>query len=130
MDLPATFLGIAKKVSAAFGGPFHAGQIVDQAAVVYDDGGSIVSSGDPATRDCLVQIITASDAMKQSTGYVEGDVTFIILASGLTGTLDTDANVEVLASETTPADFVGVWQVSGIQRDTAAIGYAGQGRKL
>jgi hypothetical protein len=62
--------------------------------------------------------------MRGADGYAEGDVRFLILSATLTGTLDTDATVEV-----TEGPHAGTWMVSAIERDPLAIYYQGRGRR-
>jgi hypothetical protein len=124
MNLPAAFASLAQSMSAAFGAPFYAGVVISQADPVTDDGGSISTPGTPLERGCSVQIDVATEAMRRSDGYSDGDVRFIILAATLDGGLDTDASVEVAAGP-----FAGSWLVSSIERDPAGIGWVGKGRR-
>ena len=123
LDLANAFLGLAQMAGAAFGAPFHSGQIVTQLDPVLDDGGSIVTPGTVDKRNCTVQIDVVTESMRLGSGFAVGDVRFIILSASFTGTLDTDANIEVL-----DGPFVGAWQVSALERDPAAIGWVGKGR--
>ncbi len=124
MDIAAAFSDIGLAFSGVFGGPFHDGRTVEQVAPVYDDGGSIVTPGGVAHRTCSVQIDSATQAMRASPSFVEGSMRFIILADTLTGSLNTEARIEVLAGP-----FVGVWMVSSIERDPIAAGWVGTGRR-
>jgi len=124
MDIPAMFAGIATGISAAFGGPYVPGAVLDVTGAVYDDGGSITTPGTLTSRACQVQIDIATEAMRQSEGFAEGDCRFFILAATLTGSLDTDARIEVLAGPNT-----GEWLVSAIERDPMGAYYAGRGRR-
>ncbi|TZG26513.1 hypothetical protein [Sphingomonas montanisoli] len=123
MDVPAMFAGIAQGISAMFGGPYHAAQVITFTETEYDAGGSIVSPGVEVRRDCQAQIDVATEAMRAE-GYASGDVRFLILAATLSGTIDTDAKVEVLAGP-----HVGTWHVSQIERDPMGVYYAGRGRR-
>lgn len=129
LDPAALFGELLAGMSAVLGGPYHAGKVVDQVDVELDEGGSISDSAEPTERDCMVQVDAATWSMRHAEGFVEGDVRFIILASSLAGSLDTDAQVEVLAGDSVPADFVGMWMVSGIERDPVGVGYVGRGRR-
>lgn len=125
MDLAATFTGIALSMSATFGGPYWPAQVIDQAADDFDTGGSIANNpGEPILRDCMAQIDSATEAMRQAEGYAEGDVRFMILSATLMGSVGTDATVEVLGGPHT-----GAWLVSAIERDPMAIYYQGRGRR-
>lgn len=122
--LGQAFANIGLAFSAAFGGPFHAARVIDQLPIEYDDGGSIIGGGGPVYRDCSVQIDMATVAMRQDAGFVEGSTRFIVLAETLTGSLGTDAEVEVLAGP-----HAGLWTVSSIERDPVAAGWVGTGRR-
>ena len=124
MDLAAAYSGIALKVSAAFGGPYVAGKVIDQTEQTFDAGGSIEDPGVVSERGCMVQVDLANEAMRQSEGYAEGDARFLVLSSTLTGTLDTDATVQVLAGP-----LAGTWLVSAIERDPFGVYYQGRGRR-
>lgn len=124
MDLAAAYSGIALKVSSAFGGPYVAGKVIDQTAATYDDGGSIADPGVVVERDCMVQTDVATEAMRQSEGYAEGDARFLILSATLAGALDTDATVQVL-----DGPLAGTWLVSAIERDPMGIYWQGRGRR-
>ncbi|GLI99125.1 hypothetical protein [Sphingobium sp. BS19] len=123
-DLAAAFSEIALGFGALLGAPYWAGRVIDQVDVIYDDGGSIESSRQPVLRDCMVQVDVATQRMREAEGYASTDVAIIILAATLTGTLDTDAVVEVLEGP-----HAGRWMVSLIERDSAALGWAGRGRR-
>ena len=123
MSLAEAFAGLALRVGSAVGAPFHRGQIITSSGAVMA-GGSIVTPGTVARRDCTVQIDAATEAMRSADGYADGDVRFIVLAASFTGGLDTDARVEVL-----DGPHVGLWLVSALERDPAAVGYVGRGRR-
>lgn len=125
MDLAATFSDIAQGISGMFGGPYVAAKVIDQADQDFDDGGSIADTpDDPTERDCMLQIDIATEAMRQSDGYAEGDMRFLILAATLSGSLNTDATVEVIAGPN-----AGTWLVSAIERDAMGIYWQGRGRR-
>jgi len=122
--LAEAFAQIGMAFSAALGGPFFAAAVINQADTVYDDGGSIISTGDTVSRACQAQIDSATEAMRGAEGFVDTDVRFIVLAATLTGSLGTDAIVEVLAGP-----HAGLWSVSSIERDPVAAGWVGVGRR-
>lgn len=124
MTLPARFASIAGAVAARVGAPFWQGEIVDHGEPVLDDGGSIVTPGVPVIRPCTVQIDSATEAMRQTDGFADGDVRFLILASSFAGGLDTDAEVRVATGP-----FAGRWLVAALERDPAGVGYVGRGRR-
>jgi alanyl-tRNA synthetase len=123
MDLAAAYSGIAQKVSAAFGGPYVAGKVIDQTEQTFDDGGSIADPGVVSERDCSVQVDKATWEMQQADGYAEGDMLFLMLCSSLSGALDTDARIRVLAGP-----HAATWLVSGIAKDALGIYWSGTGR--
>ncbi|RVT93698.1 hypothetical protein [Sphingomonas crocodyli] len=123
MDVPAMFAGIAQQISAVFGGPYHPAQVITFTDAVYDAGGSIVSPGVEVRRDCQVQFDAATEAMRAE-GFADGDVRFLILAATLSGSIDTDAQVEVLEGP-----FAGVWRVSQLERDPMSVYHSGRGRR-
>jgi hypothetical protein len=124
MNLAATFSGIALAMSATFGGPYVAGQVIDQVGAVFDDGGSIADPGAAVVRDCMVQVDIADEDMRRDEGYAEGEARFLILAATLTGDVDTDATVQVLGGPN-----AGTWLVGAIERDSFGIYWQGRGRR-
>lgn len=124
MDLAAAFADIGLAFSQTFGGPFWPARVIDQVGVVYDDGGSITAPGGPNYRTCSAQIDGATQRMREAPGYVDTDVSLIVLADTLAGTLGTAARVEVLEGP-----HAGIWSVELIERDTMALGWVGRGRR-
>ncbi|MDF0543337.1 hypothetical protein PX699_13345 [Sphingobium sp. H39-3-25] len=122
-DLAAAFSEIAMGFSALLGAPYWPARIIDQADVVFDAGGSIVSSGEPVMRTCQVQVDAATDAMRGQDGFVEGDRRMLVLAGSLSGVITTDARIEVLSGP-----FAGLWMVESVARDPASIGWELRGR--
>jgi hypothetical protein len=105
-------------------GPYVAGKVIDQTEQTFDDGGSIADPGVVVERDCMVQVDLATEAMRQADGYADGDARFLILSTTLTGALDTDATVQVLAGP-----LAGTWLVSAIERDPFGVYWQGRGRR-
>lgn len=124
MDLHAAFADLGLGFSSIFGGPYWPARVIEQGAPVYDDGGSIVTPGGVAYRPCEAQIDTATQRMREAEGYVDTDIAFIVLADTLEGTLDTQARIQI-----TDGPHAGVWSVELIERDTAAAGWVGRGRR-
>jgi hypothetical protein len=124
MDVAAMFAGIAQGISAQFGGPYVDGVVIDQTGAVFDDGGSITIPGSATERACQVQVDLATEAMRQSDGFADGDARFLILAATLDGGLNTDATVQVL-----DGPLAGSWLVSAIERDPCGIYWQGRGRR-
>lgn len=129
MDLPAAFLSIANKVSAAMGAPFWDGAILVQAMPGgLGDDGVYVPGSDPVSHPCRVQIDGADQYMKANEGFADNEVVMIILAASLDIALDTDAVLEITDVKA-PALFRGQWQVSSLTLDPAGIGYGGKGSR-
>lgn len=124
MDLLNAFTEIGQAFSAVFSGPFHDARVVEQAPLIYDDGGDIIGGGGARYRDCKAQIDAATQRMRESGGYVDTDVSFIILAGTLDGPLGTEAEIEITAGP-----HAGLWSVSLIERDPIGAGWIGRGRR-
>jgi len=122
--LASAFADIGLAFSQTFGGPFWAARVIDQVGAVYDEGNSIVTPGSPVYRPCSVQIDSATQRMREAPGYVDTDVSLIVLADTLAGSLNTAARVEVLSGP-----HAGLWSVELIERDTMALGWVGRGRR-
>lgn len=122
--LDAAFAEIAVAVSAAVGGPYHAGKLIWQGEAVYDDGGSIIDPGTPVEFDCMVQIDSTTEAMRLEAGYTDEDIRLIILAPELGKPVDSGAALEVLAGP-----HVGSYTIVGQSLDTLGFAYDGRGRK-
>ena len=110
--------------SSVLGGPYHAARTIEQVASVFDDGGSIVTPGSVAHRDCQVQIDTAIQRIRDASSFVDTDVTFIVLSATLDGSLNTEARIEVL-----DGPHAGTWSVDMLERDPVAAGWVGRGRR-
>lgn len=124
MNLAAAFTDIGLAFSGVFGGPYQAARTIEQVDPVYDDGGSIITPGGVAHRTCQVQVDVATQAMRTAPGYVDTDVRFIVLSATLSGSLNTEVRIEVLAGP-----HAGIWSVSGLERDPVAAGWVGTGRR-
>lgn len=124
MTFADAFANIATAFAGQFGAPFADGKILSAGTAVFDDGGSIVTPGTPTERTCKVQIDISTDSMRQDAGFVQGDARFMILKSGLAGTLSTDERIQVLSGP-----HAGTWMVSALELDPAGIGWTGRGRR-
>ncbi|WP_185999957.1 hypothetical protein ACLIMP_22270 [Novosphingobium aerophilum] len=124
MNLPAAFAEIGLGFSSLIGGPYWPARVIEQIAPVYGDGGSIVMPGGVSYRACQAQIDTATQRMREAEGYVETDAAFIVLTDTLEGTLNTEARIQI-----TEGPHAGIWSVELIERDTAAAGWVGRGRR-
>lgn len=123
------FASIANAVSARYGGPFHAGVLHWPGEPVYDDGGSIIEPGMPVEIPCRVQIDSVTEAMRAEAGFTDKDVRVIVLASGLSRPVDSDATVEVLPGANVPALHVGRWSIQSETQDVLGCAYDGRGRR-
>lgn len=125
LNLPSAFLAVAAKVGSLAGAPFYDGAIgSEETPGHYDDDGNWVPGEAATERPCKVQIDVATEAMRQTDGFVDGDVRFIILAASVTGSINTDAIVKIAAG-----DRAGTWMVSSLELDPARIGWVGRGRR-
>lgn len=93
MSIPDAFAAIATAFSAAGLGPYKPAQAIWQGETVYDDGGSIITPGEPVSVDCMVQKDVATEAMRAEAGFQQTDVSLFILTSGLSRPIDTDATI-------------------------------------
>lgn len=118
----AAFESIAAGFSAALDGPYHAAIVLTSTDAIYDDGGSIVTPGDVLERECLCQVDSVPEAMRQSDGYTDQDVRLLIIK--LDGSLDTDAEVEVTAGP-----HAGRYSVQSVTRDPLAVYRECRGRR-
>lgn len=124
MDMAAAFAEIGLGFSSVFGGPYWPAQVIEQVDPLYDDGGSIITPGTTFKRPCQAQIDTVTQRMREAEGYVDKDMAFIVLADTLDGTLGTEARIQI-----TDGPHAGIWSVELIERDTAAAGWVGRGRR-
>jgi len=124
VSLADAFGEIGLAFSQTFDGPFFSARTIEQVDPVYDAGGSIVTPGGVGYRTCQVQIDSATQAMREAEGFVDTMMRFIVLASTLDGSLNTEARIEVL-----DGPHIGVWSVELIDRDPVAAGWVGRGRR-
>lgn len=114
--LDRAFASIAGRVSAAFGAPYWPGSVV-----VPGGGGGYVDGmyqpgAGPTRIACQVQVNDVTDYMRAQEGYTEGDVSLLVIDTAAQVT--TDMQVEI---DSGPR--AGVWMVSAVTRDPAAIGW-------
>lgn len=115
-DLAAAFAQVAGAVSSAFGGPFHTGALLYDGEPVYDDGGSIVTPGEPFTMPCEVQVDVVTEAMRADADFLERDVRLLIIGPA---SLTTEPRVSV-----TVGPFAGMtYELRSAARDTLAFGW-------
>lgn len=125
VTIPAAFARIAVAFSNA-----GLGSYVDSFAEWpgqsdVDDGGSIVSPGEPISRPCKVQVDRVTEAMRQAEGYRDKDVALLVLCETLAGELDTDATVNVTAGPN-----AGRWSVQSADKDTMGTHWLCRGRPV
>lgn len=127
IDLAAAFAEIANGFSSIAGAPYFDGAvIIDAQPGGYDDNGVFQPGQPPQQIPCRVQIDSLSEAMRAQAGFSDKEYRFIVLASGLGVALNADAKVTVTDAKA-PADFIGAWLVSSLQRDPAGIAWTGKG---
>lgn len=121
MSMADAFGAIARNVSAALGGPYHAGRIHEQGDPVYDDGGSIVTPGTATHTACMAQMDVMTDAMRLQDGFVEGDVRILVLDGAFV--ITTDSELEI-----TEGPHIGRWMVQSVTRDPFGVYWELRGR--
>jgi hypothetical protein len=119
------FSKLATGFSEAFGGPFIDATAVWPGTPVYDDGGSIVTSGTPVERPCRCQFDDATQAMRQTEGFLQTDVRILILSASIDTPINTEATIVV---DTGPR--AGSWSLLSARLDPVGIGWECQGRLI
>jgi len=128
VNLPGAFASLAKMASGALGAPFYDGAVlITGTPGGYGDDGNFIPGLPPAQIPCTVQI-DAMDERSRPDGWTDKDYRFIILSGSFDGTIDSDARVRVTDTNA-PTDFRVEWLVSALQRDPAAIGWVGKGKR-
>lgn len=122
--LAGAFAGIAERMSAALGGPYHASIVHSETASVFDAGGSIITPGTPIARHCLCQVDVATQAMRQADGFVDTDVRLLVLTTSLSGPLLVGQRVEVTAGP-----GAGTYSVLSAVRDPMGVAWDCRGRR-
>ena len=118
------FAGLASDFAEQFGAPFMDASAVWPGTPVKDAGGSIVTPGTPVSLPCKAQFDAATQAMRETEGFLETDVRILVLAATLDAVLDTKAKVVVATGQ-----YAGSWALLSCQRDPAGIGYECRGRR-
>jgi len=83
---------IAETFAAVFGGIYLSGSLYRPNAYTDDGTGGGDGSGFAASEAIRVQVDAATQAMRASEGFVDGDVRILVLAHGVT-TIDTDCEL-------------------------------------
>lgn len=118
------FANLATGFADTFRSPFTLAAARWEGETLYDDGGSIVAPGTPTDKACRVQFDAATQAMRDTPGFLETDVRIIVLAASLAGTLDTSARIVVEEGQ-----YAGTWSLLSVTRDPASIGYECRARR-
>lgn len=121
--LDEAFAQIAVAVSDALGGPYHDAILRWPGEPVTDEGGSIVSPGQPDAYECKAQVDICTEAMRGEAGYTDKDVRLIILAPGLSRRVDTEARLQILRGP-----HAGTWTIAGDSLDAMGFAFDGRGR--
>lgn len=124
VKIPDAFAKIAVALSNAGLGSFVDAFAEWPGVPVVDDGGSIVSPGEPISRPCKVQVDRVTEAMRQAEGYRDKDVALLVLCATLEGELDTDATLNVTAGPN-----AGRWSVQSVDKDTMGTYWLCRGRR-
>ncbi|WP_375194650.1 hypothetical protein [Sphingobium sp.] len=113
--------GIEAIFGTAFGGLFLPGTLHrDGTEPIFDAEGNITGYEGGEGIPCRLQIDGATYAMRQSDGYVDGDVRIIILSAGLGVEVTTDMQVTGRGQR---------WMIASAERDAAASHWICRGRK-
>lgn len=122
--LDQLFSDLATGFAAQFGAPYDDATATWPGTPIKDAGGSITTAATPIEAACKVQFDAATEAMRQTEGFLETDVRILVLAASLDATLDTRAKIVVASGE-----YVGTWTLLSCTRDPAGIGYECRGRR-
>lgn len=74
MSMAQALADIALGFSTVLGGPYHDAVAKWTGTPVTDDGGSIVTPGEPVAKSCSVQVDSATEAMRLQDGFREKDI--------------------------------------------------------
>lgn len=124
MTMAQAFADIAAGFTAAGLGAFHDATASWPGTATHDSGGSIATPGTPVEKSCQAQVDVATEAMRASEGFVDGDVRILVLAATLDGDLDTDATITVA-----DGPHEGSWRVASVSRDPAGVYWEARGRR-
>lgn len=125
MSMADAFAGIAQGFSAAGLGAFYDAFARWPGAPTYDNGGSIATPGTPIEKECSAQVDGVTEAMRLEAGFRDKDVRLLVLCATLDGTMDTDAEIEVLAGPN-----AGRWSVESVGTDPVGACWECRGRRV
>lgn len=113
--------GIEAIFGAAFGGLYLDGTLhAGTGAPIYDAQRRITGYTDPGDVACKVQVDSASEAMRRTEGFAEGDVRLIILSTGLSADITSDHEVTARSVR---------YRLLSADRDAAASHWICRGRR-
>lgn len=118
------FAGIAIGFADQFGAPYSDAVAKWPGIPTYDDGGSIVTPGDPVEKPCKAQVSAPTEAMRAEAGFLQTDMRLHVLSATLDGSLDAEAVIVVAAGP-----HAGAWELQTAMLDTAGIGWTCRGRR-
>lgn len=121
MSFADAFADIVTGFSDAFEGPYFEAQALWPGDPIKDAGGAIVTPGTPVKIDCSAQVDSATELMRRSTEYRDGDVRLVVIGIDA---LDTDARIKIASGP-----HAGTWMIATIDRDPVAIGFVCLGRR-
>ncbi|WP_257541033.1 hypothetical protein [Sphingobium sp. CFD-1] len=111
--------GIASIFGAALGGLYLPGTLNYAGVPVEDIEGNVTGHTGGGSWPCRAQVDGATWAMRQSAGYVDGDVRIIVLSAGLPVAINTDMTITVSSKE---------WMIEAVEKDAAASHWILRGR--
>lgn len=89
--------GGAKGVFGELMGPLYLAARLTDRTLAYGNDGTIQAGAEP--RDCKAKVDSATTRMRESPGYAETDRAIYILATSVSGDVDTDAEIEILEGD-------------------------------
>jgi len=124
MTIPAAFANIAARMSGAIGAPFIDAMAEWPGTPTLTPGGSIATPGTPVIIPCRVQFDAVTHAMRARDDYQDRDVRILVLGSGLSRPIDSEATITVETGL-----YAGSWLLRSVTTDPAGIGFECLGRR-
>lgn len=116
--------GAARLFGEILGGVFLPAMIAEKSgAVTFDNQGTLRRGGTPP-RTCRVQIDRATERWRDQPGFTSNDVSIIVLATSLEGTV---APGNVVTVDTGPHAGIAYRLAAPIERDPAGAGWVARG---